>query len=177
MQKQLALRPLDMAVAIALAVLPPERRTFAEVGHALGLSASTVHQSVSRLSKAGLLLSGEKAPNVTALRSFLVHGARHAFPPMLGKESRGVPTAHAGPLLREEFDGDQPLVWPDIDGAVRGTALTPLYPQATTLPRRAPRIYAALTLVDAIRAGQSRERNLAVHLLEQALQPGEGAGA
>jgi MarR family len=168
MDKQDALRPLDIPVALALAFSKePSTATFSQVGLVLGMSSSTVFQSVKRLEAAGLVRPGTKEPNQLALREFLTHGVRYAFPPALGREVRGVPTAHSGPALQDMFDAEQPMVWPDVDGQVRGTALAPLYPKAVELPERAPEIYWALTLVDAIRAGQARERKAAIEALEQ----------
>jgi hypothetical protein len=106
---------------------------------------------------------------VRELRNFLVHGVKIAFPPVLGRELRGVPTAHSGPLLREQFDSSKAIVWPDVHASSRGTSLAPLYPKATELPERAPAVYSALTLVDALRVGQARERSAAVTAIDQLL--------
>jgi hypothetical protein len=67
------------------------------------------------------------------------------------------------------FHSEKPIVWPDAKGSIRGTGLAPLYPKATELPERNPAVYAALTLVDAMRVGQARERNAAMHALDQLL--------
>lgn len=173
--KQAALKPFDVAVALLLALGGREQSpsAYSVLGDALGLSASTAHQSVARLQAAGLLLADSRQANVEALRNFLVHGVRYAFPPSVGSEVKGVPTAHAGPVLRMMFDADKPFVWPDIHGTARGTSLAPLYPKAIELPKRAPQVYAALTLVDAIRAGQARERNAAVAALDDMLAHGQ----
>ena len=162
MIKQDTMRPLDLAVALGLTTSRGESRsTFSQLGVALGLSASTVHDSLQRLQAAGLVRDGTREPNRRALRDFVVHGARHVFPPSLGREMRGVPTAHAGPVLRKLFGDAQPLVWPDADGPSRGTAMAPLYPNAVHLPATDPELYNVLTLVDALRVGQARERNAA----------------
>jgi len=153
---------LDIGVALGLAVQEAgPRETYSRLGRTLGLSASTVHAAVLRLQAAGLLLPGSRRPNRTALREFLVHGVRYVFPPAIGSAARGVPTAHAGPPLREHFDPTDPMVWPDANGSLVGTALAPLYPGATMLPERAPRVYRLLTLVDALRVGRARERAVA----------------
>jgi DNA-binding Lrp family transcriptional regulator len=170
MQKQPALKPVDIAIAIALAARAESRAaTYSELGARLGISSSTSHQGVSRLQSAGLLRPGSWEPNARALRNFLVYGVRHAFPPAIGREVKGIPTAHAGPVLKDAFDSSKPVVWPDTHGEVRGTGLTPLYPQATSLPERAPEVYSMLTLVDALRVGQARERKAAIEALEKAL--------
>ena len=170
MNKQDALKPVDIAIVLALGVRPGDSvPTYSVLAAALGVSASTAHESVRRLQRSGLLLPESLQPNVTLLLNFLEYGIRCAFPPSLGRVVRGVPTAHAGPALAQLFDATDPVVWPDLDGSIRGTGLTPLYPNATALPGHEPEIYDALTLVDALRVGQARERAAALAALRQAL--------
>jgi hypothetical protein len=173
MIKQDTLKPIDLVVAMALAIkrdVPPA--TYGQLGLTLGVSSSTTFEAVRRLQGTGLLRPGSRIPNIQELRNFLVHGVKHAFPARLGREMRGVPTAHAGPALKKLFDTTNPVVWPDAEGTVRGTSLTPLYPNATELPRRAPEIYDLLTLVDALRVGQARERKAALAAIDQAFEAG-----
>lgn len=168
--KQDTLRPADLVVALTLAVRrDATTATFSQLGAILDLSASTVHEAVQRLQAAGLVRPRTREPNRWALRNFVEHGARYAFPPAFGGEVRGVPTAHSGPGLQDEFDTEPAVVWPDVKGQVRGRALAPLYPKATSLPSRAPEVYHALTLVDAVRGGRARERNAAVAALNELL--------
>ena len=170
MMKQDALRPVDLVIALALAVhKDAPRATFSQLGATLGLSQSTVHEAVQTLLLAGLVRPGTREPNRSALQEFVEHGARYAFPPTFGGEVRGVPTAHSGPALRDQFDAGVALVWPDVEGPVRGRALAPLYPQATSLPRLAPDVYNVLTLLDAVRAGRVRERKAALAALHALL--------
>lgn len=174
--KQDALKPHDVAVVIALAVNgdDPSMTTYREIGHTLGLSSSTAHESVNRLQRAGLVRPGSRSPNVYELRNFLAHGVRAAFPPSMGRSARGVPTAHSGPPLSQLLDSATSMVWPDPNGQSKGVSLTPLYPKATELPQKAPRIYDALTLVDALRVGQARERNAALSALDKLLGVNSG---
>ncbi|MFN2326977.1 MAG: MarR family transcriptional regulator, partial [Gemmatimonadales bacterium] len=111
------------------------------------------------------------------LGEFLRHGVRYAFPAVTGRATRGVPTAHAGPALRERFDSADALVWPDHSGDSFGPSIAPLYPGATGLPERAPEVYRLLTLVDAIRAGRARERGMAITELDRALAGHRVAGS
>lgn len=171
--KQDTLRPVDLAVALALVTMRgASPTTYSKLGHALGVSSSTTFSAVQRLQSTGLVRPGTRQPNRRELRNFLVHGVKHAFPPVLGRELRGVPTAHSGPVLKKLFDTTQPVVWPHAQGRMRGTSLTPLYPNATELPDRAPDIYNLLTLVDALRVGQARERQAALAALDRVLGNG-----
>lgn len=170
MNKQDSLRPVDVAVAMALAVRSVSRKaTFSQLGELLGISQSTAHDALQRLESAGLVRPGTREPNRKALRDFVEYGARYAFPPSLGREVRGVPTAHSGPVLQAEFDSGDSIVWPYLEGTVRGRGLAPLYPKATSLPERAPDVYRALTLFDAVRVGGARERTAALVALDHAI--------
>lgn len=162
MVKQDTMRPVDLAVVLALAVESDlTHATFSQIGETLGVSASTAFAAVKRLQVTGLLRPGSHEPNRRELLNFLEHGAKHAFPAVMGREVRGVPTAHSGPALSGMIEDVAPVVWPDPEGTARGTGIAPLYPNATQLPERSPKLYAALTLVDAMRVGQARERNAA----------------
>ena len=131
MVKQDTLRPVDLAVLMALAVENwLTRATFSEIGEALGISASTAHSSVKRLQGTGLLRPSSHKPNTHELMNFVEYGAKHAFPAAIGREVRGIPTAHSGPVLSRMIDDVDPVVWPDPEGSVRGVGLAPLYQNA-----------------------------------------------
>jgi hypothetical protein len=53
---------------------------------------------------------------------------------------------------------------------VVGQSLEPLYAGAPKLRERSPETYRLLTLFDALRVGQARERSVARELLKQALK-------
>jgi hypothetical protein len=78
--------------------------------------------------------------------------------------TRGMPTASAAPPLNRQIaDSDQlPPVWPDPEGTVRGQAFSPLYPSAVHAARTDEALYELLSLVDAVRGGEARERKLAL---------------
>jgi hypothetical protein len=62
-----------------------------------------------------------------------------------------------------------PPVWPDPDGRVQGAAVQPLYASVPGAARRDPALYDLLALVDALRIGRARERNLAEKEIAQRL--------
>lgn len=72
--------------------------------------------------------------------------------------------------LAEEIVAEDKYVWPSARGDVRGAAIPPLYDGAPELADRAPDLYRALTLVDALRVGRTRERELAQRKLEAWLE-------
>jgi hypothetical protein len=138
------------------------------------MSASEVHAAMRRAVLAKLAVAHQpKGFRVHAqnLLEFLVHGVKYSFPATRGPVTRGHPTACAAPVLRKRIvEGEGlPPVWPDPEGSVRGESFSPLYSSQTVI--RAiladPPMYEATALVDAIRGGSARERQVATELLEQ----------
>jgi DNA-binding Lrp family transcriptional regulator len=163
-----SLRPQDVAVALQLTIQPEP--TFAALAERLGISQGDAHNAVKRLDVARLVRSGTRTVAARALLDFLTHGVPHAFAAVLGPVTRGVATAHAGPPLARLFGSTDPVVWPSALGSARGASLAPLYPAAVGLPGRNGELYELLTLVDALRVGQARERKAAVDLLRERLE-------
>lgn len=173
------LRPQDVVVCVLLALHPDERRTYIGVAKRTGLSRAECHNATIRARKAGLIRRGEDEiggrPILKArtkpLLEFLIHGIRYVFVPDRGPLTRGMPTAHAAPPLNQLIvDNETPPVWPDPQGTVRGESFQPLYPNVIVAARQDPRMYEALALIDALRAGRARERDLAATLLTTALK-------
>jgi DNA-binding transcriptional ArsR family regulator len=159
------LRPRDVFVAFELLLAPDPQASFGQLERDIGLRASAIHRSVQRLRDAGLV-TPKRVIRSADLFDFLVFGVRYAFYVLPGPPTRGMPTAHAAPPLVRHFTdtGDVP-VWPDPDGTTRGFAVDPLDPLVPRAARRNAKIYELLALVDAIRLGRPRERNLAVEEL------------
>jgi DNA-binding Lrp family transcriptional regulator len=168
----MAVHPQDMLVVLKLA-FAKVGASYVKLAHELDLSPSQVHAAVRRAEEAGLLLPATRKINRHALAEFLVHGLKYVFPAKRGPVVRGLPTAHAAPPLRNLLvDGGPPLVWPDPEGEVRGESLEPLHKSAPTAARRDERLYASLTLIDAIRTGRARERKIATKKLEEMILRG-----
>jgi hypothetical protein len=64
---------------------------------------------------------------------------------------------------------DMPTVWADPEGTVRGEELKPLYRSVPRAARADANLHEWLALVDAVRAGRARERDLAVKELQKRL--------
>jgi hypothetical protein len=170
----MVLKPQDVLVVLKLVALGREQWSYNTLAVDLGMSPSEVHAAVRRAVVARLATSREDVvvPVTAALKEFLVHGVQYVFPPERGAPTRGMPTAHAAPPLREELvqPSDLPPVWPAPEGEVRGLAFSPLYKAAPLAARKDSRLYELLALVDAVRGGGARERAVAVRLLEKRLQ-------
>jgi len=154
------LNPQDLVVALKLTLHPG--LTFQKLADLLGLSVSAVHRSVTRAKAAGLLLA-DRQPNRHAILEFVLHGVRYAFPAVRGRMTRGMPTAYAAPPLSDLIHaGLDPIpVWPDAEGEVRGELFKPLFRFAPAAARADSKLYECLSLIDALRGGRARERNLA----------------
>jgi|SRR5665213_957750 len=160
----------DVVVALKLS-LGAERQTYAQLGAALGMSASEVHAAVRRLIEAKLVDPDTRQIRREALRNFLVYGVPHAFPASPKEVTRGMPTAWAAPALAGKFNASEqiPPVWPDPEGQIQGAAVQPLYASVPRAARADSALYDLLALVDAIRIGRARERTLAESELTQHL--------
>jgi hypothetical protein len=172
------LKPQDIVVALKLGGYPKARPPISIVAGDLGLSPSEVHGAIQRLRSSRLLHDAalKDKPNIAALEEFLVHGLKYAFPAAHGEVTRGIPTSYAAEPLKSEIgaSNDLPPVWPWHEGDTRGVGLEPLYKSVPHAALRDPALYQLLALVDAIRDGRARERNLAERDLMQRLRSSHG---
>ena len=170
---QLTLKPQDLMVLLKLVSLGAKSPTYGELAESLGMSSSEVHASVRRAKAARLVNMEDDRPVVVraALKEFLLHGAKYAFPVTLGSSTRGVPTAYAAPPLASRITqpNEPPPVWPDPKGEQRGISFHPLYPTAPAAAKRDSLLYELLALFDALRGGAARERQIASQLLSERL--------
>lgn len=172
-EKQLVLKPQDLLVALKIAVNRGREFTLTELATELYMAVSVVHGSIRRNEQARLI--SRSAGSIRAIRSalkeFAIHGAKYAFPAVLGPLARGVPTAIAGPVLRMHFEqaDSLPPVWPDPEGSGYGPSVTPLYPTAMAACKIDNSLFEVLTLLDALRVGAAREQELAANQLEERL--------
>jgi len=102
-------------------------------------------------------------PNRRNLEEFLVHGIQYVFVPERGGLNRGMPTGYATSPLDAWFmdNHEPPPVWPDPAGDVRGESFSPLYKSAPVAAKNDKPLYELLALVDAVRGGCAREREIA----------------
>lgn len=155
-------------MALRLLLVPEER--YEPLAEALVTSTSAVHRAVARLQLSGLCKPSSRTLARPAFREFLLHGVRYAFPAVHGPERTGLPTAWAYPEVAALFtDGDLPrgLVWASDRGSMRGESLVPLFPNLPAVAVRDPRLHELIALVDAVRAGGTRERRVAGDVLAE----------
>jgi hypothetical protein len=140
-----------------------------------GISKSQVSLSLQRSLDVGLARRdrrlGVPRVNTKGLYEFIVYGLRYVFPAKLGPVTRGVPTSLGAPVLEGQLmsAGELVPVWPDAQGDTKGQAVEPLFKSVPYAIDKDDELYALLALVDAIRLGQSRERNLATKIIQRRL--------
>jgi len=163
-----------LVVLLRLALAHGAPPSYAVLGSELALTASEVHAALERASVAQLARkdkAGKASVVREALRMFLKHGARYAFPATRGEMTRGMPTGYAAPPLKDKIvQPNEPApVWPHKTGSVRGAAFFPLYPTVPLAAAGNPALYELLALFDAVRGGSPRERAIALQLLDERL--------
>lgn len=140
----------------------------------LHLYPSEVYSSIKRSRSSNLVQGPELKDrlNRSALLEFLLHGIRYAFPAEKGALTRGVLTSYAAvPLNKAIHPGDEPPpVWPFADGPARGYEFSPLHKNVPKAALEDPRLYELLALVDALRDGRARERQIAEKELRRRLE-------
>jgi hypothetical protein len=161
-------------VAAVLALPDMSVWTYASLAVRLELSASEAHAAVKRAGRAGLLRG--RSVDRRALLEFLEHGVRYAFYAIRGAPTRGVPTGVLAPPLNALMSAKEGPVWPSADGGARGYALEPLYRTAPTAAQRDTSVHEVLALIDALREGGVRERELGLRELRMRLQPPKSGG-
>jgi hypothetical protein len=167
------LRPLDIVVLLKLA-LKDGRPPYLQLANELHLYPSEVYNSIKRARVSHFIqrLEPEDRLNRSALLEFLLHGIRYAFPAEKGTLTRGVPTGYAAPPLLESIaaSSEPPPVWPYADGSVRGYSFVPLHKNVPKAALEDSKFYELLALVDALRDGRARERELAGRELKNRLE-------
>jgi len=137
-----------------------------------GISKSQISLSLKRMYDVGLAKTDRKTQlpktNTKALLEFITYGIKYVFPAKEGEITRGIATSIAAPVLRGKLmtSGDLPPVWAYAKGKTKGMAVEPLHSNIFKTVQKDKRMYAMLALVDAVRIGHPRERNLALEKLE-----------
>jgi len=132
----------------------------------LGMSASSVSESLERCKNAKLLDRNKKRVNILALVEFLCHGIMYVFPIELGRVIRGIPTyTSATPIKEQITDNGECYVWRYGQGTARGHQITPLYASVPEAVLKDDELYQLLVIVDTLRMGGVREKNIAIEEL------------
>jgi hypothetical protein len=173
------LKPQDVFVALKIQTLGSIFWSQRDLASALVMSLSEINGAIRRGLRSGLLvqISNDQkrihaVPN--ALLEFICHGISYSFPAERGRRVRGIPTGIAGGDIAKPFGRLEPediRVWPFSEGSIHGVGIVPLFksiPQAMVNPGN-KRLHILLSLVDVIREGRSREKEIAVQKISSLL--------
>jgi hypothetical protein len=166
MEKQKIISPLDIVVLLRILMGKEEELSQNFLAEKLQLSQSEISKSLKRSRYSGLLVGSYQVMK-HPLIDFIQYGLKYAFPQQPGAIVRGVPTAHSMSPLSEEISSGENYVWPYARGQMRGQAITPLYATAVQATLNDIKLHEQLALIDAVRVGRTRERNLAIQILRK----------
>jgi hypothetical protein len=167
-----SLKPQDLLVVLGVHVLGGDGWTYETLAKRLRLSPSEAHSATQRAIRSRLLDGDAHRIRARNVLEFLEHGVPYAFPVEPGQLTRGIPTAASAPPLKGLLLSDPAgeLVWPHADGSVMGQTIVPLYRTVPDVALQSSEIHALLSLVDALRLGRVRDRELAMAQLRARLQ-------
>jgi hypothetical protein len=175
------LKPQDVVILLKIVALDEKEWSYPTLAGELFMSVSETHGGIKRAVAArlaepgaGKRKTGAIAIRKTALEEFLIHGVKYAFPPDRGEITRGMPTGYAAPFFvkRIASSNDPSPVWPTPEGAFKGYAFSPLYKSVPKSAGADIRLYELLALLDAIRDGRARERDIAAKDIRSRLSKG-----
>lgn len=157
----------DVIILLKIIAIKHENWTQLALAQSLKISQSEISESIARSRYAGLIDESGKEVMKQKFMDFLQYGLAVVFPVQPGAFVRGVPTAHAAPPLNKEIESNEIFVWPWAKGQHRGHGITPLYPTLPEAVHNDPEFYEWMALIDALRIGRARERNLALKILKE----------
>jgi hypothetical protein len=171
--KQMNLKPQDIVVCLKIHLSNAYLST-QNLSQALFISVGEIHGAIKRAEISRLIIyeSRLKMVEQAALIEFIIHGLKYAFPASTGSVVRGTLTGIAAVQeIERQFEATEalPYVWPHPEGRNTGIGLAPLFPSVPKAAARDAKLYKALALVDAIREGAARERELAVQEIRMML--------
>ena len=169
MRKHNGMRPQDIPILLKIIALGDRSWQMSDLSSSLFISNSEISESLNRSRIANLIDYDKKKINRQNLMEFLEHGIRYVFPQQPGSMTRGIPTAHSHPFMKNKFSSEMNYVWPDITGEEMGLIIEPFYPKQIYAAKEDQKFYHLLAMVDTIRVGRVREINLAVNELKKML--------
>jgi len=142
--------------------------TYRSLADDLRVPHPVVQRALARADAAGLYGSERREVHLPHFEEFAVHALRFVAPAELGAVVPGVPAAWAAEPVASAIRSageDLPPVWPHALGRVRGQAIEPLHSAAPEAVEYWPDLGEWLAVLDSLRAGDSRVRQVAEELL------------
>jgi hypothetical protein len=170
---EVVLGPTDLYILTGAVAHKEGEWTLRDLAATLEVDHTLVHRALRRAENAYLYRTSTKQVNLANFEELTIHAARFIAPAPLGELTRGVPAAWAAEPIATTIrqpKSEPPPVWPDPLGTVRGQALQPLHPAAAQASRNAPQLASLLSIVDSLRAGDTRVRKVAAAALKDTLR-------
>lgn len=153
-------------VVLAHLASAPGGRTVRHLAEELEMPSASVHRSLKTLQEAGLYFHERGVIARKSAHELLAIGMKYMFPPRILGEGRGVPTAWSASPIDEQFIGaNSTYVWPHLESKSIGLRVTPLDPRVPELALANPALGELLALIDVVRIGGVRERQVASELI------------
>jgi hypothetical protein len=167
MKKHNGMRPQDVVILLKIIALDNRKDDWLakDLARELHISPSEVSESLHRCVESNLIDFNKRRVNRQNLIDFIEFGLKYVFPASIGTETRGIPTAHSHPFMKE-FGNGSVYVWPEMSGIVRGAGVDPLYPNMVKAVKEDEILYKLLALVEVLRVGRTREVTVAKNELE-----------
>ncbi len=165
--------PLDVVVLLKIISLGDQSWNQKNLSDSLGISQSEISKSLASSKYTGLLDPSGKIVRRLMMIDFLQYGITYVFPQQPGALVRGIPTAHSAAPLNAIIQATEAYVWPSGKGTLRGQSITPLYPSVVNAVQNDQKLYELLALVEAVRVGRAREKELAINELKSRILNGE----
>lgn len=169
MNQHNGMRPQDIAVLLKI-ILSNSEWMSKGVAEDLFLSPAEVSYSLQRSALAGLVDPSKRKVMRSTFLEFIQFGLPRVFPAIRGSIEIGLPTAFSAPIMEKYLMTNQfaeTIVWPYSEGNARGESINPLYPNAVKAALKDQNLYELLVLVDVMRLGKVRDKEIALNLLKE----------
>lgn len=170
MKKHNGMRPQDIAILLKIITLKGKEWNNIELATALKISPSEISEALNRCRIARLIDPKKRKVYIDSFKEFLIYGLKYVFPVEPGAIVRGIPTAHSAyPINMHIASAQEIYVWSNSSGTHRGQVIKPLYKTLPEVVSKDKQLYELLVIIDTIRIGRVREREIAVKELEKRL--------
>lgn len=162
------MKPQDIVVLLKKTTTDGYFLSDRKLAESLGMSASSISDSLNRCKAAQLVDRKKKKVNVMALKEFMEHGIQYTFPVEVGRVGRGIPTyISASPIKEGITNNGENYVWHYTKGTERGQQIKPLYSTVPDAALKDAELYNLLVIADTLRMGRTREREIAMEKLTE----------
>lgn len=161
------MRPQDIVILLKILCYGSRNWYNKDLAMDLALSPAEVSNSLKRSAVSGLIDTDKRKVRRQSLLEFLIFGIQYVFPQRPNNISRGIPTAHSHPFMKDVISSEQIYVWPDAAGDDKGMSVQPLYPGVVSAVKSDEKLYLLLALTDVLRMGKAREKEIAITKLKE----------